>query len=421
MVGARAAAADAAARGETTGAAAEVIGSGAAAFCDRRQQKNKTVTRARTPTPAPRMPPSRATLVSPLLAAAAAASAPLLEVVLARSVTATAAGTAVVVPVAVLVAVREAVFCAVAELEEEKLGWPVGVSSGDVPSVRVARAEGVAGAEVEAVPVAAGDALRLPPPEGEPLPEPVAEGDAVELAVKHAEGVSVGDKEAEAEAVAEAAPLGVEAPLREARPEAQCVVDCDEEPESDTPPGGDAVPLAPRTGEALPPRSSDAEEESEPLCEGAPVGEPRGGAEGAGAADDEAVAAPEKESTGDPLCETVPRGEEEWLGDAAVEPVTETEPEPDVEARSEGVPGPTDTHCVVDAVAVKHVEPVAVALRDGERVPVPEANPGMEGDAEMLTEKDEERDAEAEGVAGTRRLMVFAPLSATYSTWVLAS
>ena len=79
------------------------------------------------------------------------------------------------------------------------------------------------------------------------------------------------------------------------------------------------------------------------------------------------------------------------------------QPEPEADGRSERVPGPTDTHCVVvadsEALEVTVGLPLRVAPAGTDAVAIKEGD----GEAVAALEPEAVPEAEGEGVAGTSR------------------
>ncbi len=285
--------------------------------------------------------------------------------------------------------------------------------------VALVEAEGVA--EAEAVSEAAGEAVAVAGGEREPLAKPVVEPHVVGVEVRRAEGEKEADSEEEEEAVKELAAVDEGETVREACAVAQCVADCDGEPDADAP-TCDAVRLAPPAGEPVP--EADAEVVRVAEGDAPPVGEPPGGAVGAGQGDGEEDCELESVSAMEKVKDAVPQEEAEALGDAALEGDTEGEPVADGVARGESVPGPTDTHCVVeeDTVALEVAQVVEVRVAPLAWIEaVAESCAGMEGDMEGTADVDAVHEVEGEIVATTSRTMVCAPLSATYTTFEMGS
>ncbi len=287
--------------------------------------------------------------------------------------------------------------------------------------MREALVEAVGVSKAEAVPEAAGEAVAVAGGDREPLAKPVVEPHVVGVAVRRAEGEKEADSEKEEEAVNEPTAVDEGETVREACAVAQCVADCDGEPDADAPPC-DAVRLAPSPSEPVP--EADAEVVRVAEGDAPPVGEPPGGAVGAGQGDGEEDCEFESESAMEKVKDAVPHEEAGALGDAALEGDAEGGSVADGVIRSEGVAVPADAHCVVeeDTVALEVAQAVEVRVAPFAWIDaVAESSPGMEGDMEGDADMEAVREAEGEGVAITRRAMVCAPLSTTYATFEMGS
>jgi len=403
---------------------------------------NPTTTSTTRPTPVPTMAPIKFMPSLPAAAAAAAAAGDAVAELLGRMVT--SSGEAVRVEVPVAVAVAGAVPTSAADVVEvgEKLHCDVGVSSCDEPHVRVERAESVAGAVPDGVPVAAGEAVRERGAEGVALGDPVPEGHAVEDGVRHALPVMVGENVGEGDAVAVKGAVSDADEVGEARgAETQCVAEMDEDGELEPPPA-DAVRLTAADPELVEEkelvRLPEGDAPPEPDAPGGAVdtGHRVGVGEDAG----EGVSPPRP--PGEPVGVKEVDGDALTLGDAGADAEMDAHAERERDACDEAEGGPTDTHWVEDEDTVAHGEFDAEALREAplrKMDAVAESKAGMEGVAELRIEADTDMEGSGVCVAGTRRFSVcpwlvlwshpiapggsgfWQPLSSTYSTCVLGS